>query len=128
MTTCPSCGADSDKIFRCSECGRDLVDIDDDDDDRTAALAMTDGSGVSSDGTEYCLYALTLGCPNCDDAFQVVEVTDDPVPIDMDVPLSGYPHCPKCGVHLPSIGEEWDVRSEHEIETVLPTQERDRDV
>jgi len=24
-TTCPSCGAESDKCYRCSECGKDLV-------------------------------------------------------------------------------------------------------
>lgn len=26
-TTCPSCGAESDKCYRCSECGKDLVGV-----------------------------------------------------------------------------------------------------
>lgn len=76
--------------------------------------------------TDHYLYAVTLDCPNCDGVVQVVEATDGPVALDMDVPLSDYPNCPKCGVHLPSIGEEWDVRSEHEIDAVEPTQERER--
>jgi len=84
-------------------------------------------SGQSSDGTDHYLYAVTLGCPNCDKVTQVVEVKDEPVALDMDVPLSGYPNCPKCGIHLPSIGEEWDVRAEHEIEAVEPSQERSVD-
>lgn len=84
-------------------------------------------SEQSTVGTEHYLYAVTLGCPNCDEVTQVVEVKDEPVALDMAVPLSGYPHCPKCGVHLPSVGAEWDVRAEHEIEAVEPTQERDRD-
>jgi predicted RNA-binding Zn-ribbon protein involved in translation (DUF1610 family) len=25
---CPACGADSSCIYRCEECGRDLVDVD----------------------------------------------------------------------------------------------------
>jgi hypothetical protein len=86
---------------------------------------MTDGG--RDNGTDHYLYAVTLGCPNCDDVIQVVEATDSPVALDMDVPLSGYSHCPMCGIHLPSIGKEWDVRSEHEIETVTPTQERSVD-
>lgn len=76
-------------------------------------------------GTDYYLYAITLGCPSCDEVVQVVEVMEEPISIDMEVPLSGYPHCPFCGVHLPTIGEEWDVRSEHEIQAVSPTQERE---
>lgn len=84
---------------------------------------MTD----ETDGTGQHLYAVTLGCPICDEVVQVVEATDVPVMLDMDVPLSGYPHCPLCGVHLPTLGEEWDLHSEHEIEAVEPTQGRSVD-
>lgn len=46
----------SEDIYRCSECGRDLVDVDDDDDDddRAAALAMTDGSGYTTADSDSC--------------------------------------------------------------------------
>lgn len=46
----------SEDIYRCSECGRDLVDVDDDDDDddRAAALAMTDGSGHTTADSDSC--------------------------------------------------------------------------
>lgn len=39
MTTCPACGHDSDRCWRCSECGHDLVGVDDDDDDGSASAA-----------------------------------------------------------------------------------------
>lgn len=71
--------------------------------------------------TDEYLYSITLGCPNCDETTRVVESRDEPVALDTDVPLSGYPYCPRCGIHLPTIGVEWDLRAEHEIETVEPT-------
>jgi len=46
VTVCPSCGADSELSYRCSECGKDLVDVDDDDEDdedRGAAPLLADG-------------------------------------------------------------------------------------
>jgi len=46
MTLCPACGADSERIYRCSECGTDLVDVDvqdDDEDEDPSPLAVTDG-------------------------------------------------------------------------------------
>jgi len=43
MTRCPACGADSERIYRCSECGTDLVDVDEDDDEDRSPLAVTDG-------------------------------------------------------------------------------------
>jgi hypothetical protein len=51
MTVCPACGADSDRIYRCSECGTDLVDVQGDED--PPSLAVTDGGhppGVSPSG------------------------------------------------------------------------------
>jgi Arc/MetJ-type ribon-helix-helix transcriptional regulator len=45
-TTCPACGAESERCYRCSECGRDLVDVDDDDDGSAAPAVLADG-GVS---------------------------------------------------------------------------------
>ena len=46
MTLCPACDADSERIYRCSECGTDLVDVDvqgDDEDPDPSPLAVTDG-------------------------------------------------------------------------------------
>ena len=46
MTLCPACGADSERIYRCSECNKDLVDVDvqdDDEDEDPSPLAVTDG-------------------------------------------------------------------------------------
>jgi predicted RNA-binding Zn-ribbon protein involved in translation (DUF1610 family) len=45
MTLCPACGADSERIYRCSECDKDLVDVDvqDDEDPDPSPLAVTDG-------------------------------------------------------------------------------------
>lgn len=79
-----------------------------------------DDEGVEQSicGEDYHLYVVTLECPNCENVLQTLEVSDEPVAVDMDVPLSGYPHCPNCGVHLPSIGEEWDLQAEHEVEVV----------
>ena len=80
MTTCPTCGAESDEIYRCSECGKDLVDVQDDDDDPgTSPVVMTDG-GQPADGGEQCEncngtgmvgystphYAGTAKCSDCD--------------------------------------------------------------
>jgi len=74
--------------------------------------------------TDYHLYVVTVGCPACDEVTQFVETTSDPVALDQDVPLRDKDHCPTCG--LSAVGEEWDLRSEHEVETVLPAEERDR--
>ena len=53
MTLCPACGADSDRIYRCSECDKDLVDVDvQDDDEDPSPLVVTDGGhppGVTPD-------------------------------------------------------------------------------
>ena len=46
MTLCPACGADSERIYRCFECDKDLVDVDvqdDDEDEDPSPLAVTDG-------------------------------------------------------------------------------------
>lgn len=77
--------------------------------------------------TDHTLYAVTVGCPSCDGVTQFVVVTETPIALDMDVPLRGKTHCPECGVHLPSIGAEWDRRAEHEIEAVESTQEDSHD-
>jgi len=69
---------------------------------------------------------VSVECPVCQQVTQFVEVTENPVALDMDVPLEGKSHCPNCGVNLHSIGKEWDLRDEHEIETVNPTQEREQ--
>lgn len=79
-----------------------------------------------SAGTTHYLYCISAECPNCREVTQFVETTDAAVALDMDVPLTGKTHCPECGVHLASIGEEWFVNAEHEIEAVTPTQERDQ--
>jgi len=51
MTRCPACGADSGRVYRCSECTKDLVDVDvQDDDEDPSPLVVTDGGhppGVS---------------------------------------------------------------------------------
>lgn len=70
--------------------------------------------------TGYILYAITVACPICDEVTQFVKTAEEPVPLDRDVPFS-VPHCPECGVHLRSVGEEWDLQAEHEIEAVAPT-------
>lgn len=84
----------------------------------------SDGQNAGS-SQDYHLYAVSVGCPNCDEVTKFVEVTDAPVALDRDVPVDGKTHCPQCGVHLPSIGQEWDLQAEHEIEAVTPSQERD---
>lgn len=73
---------------------------------------------------QYWLYCVSAECPNCRQVTQFVEETEAPVALDMDVGVSKT-HCPECGVHLPSIGEEWFINAEHEIEVVEPTQERE---
>lgn len=78
---------------------------------------------MSEDGTDHYLYAVSAACPNCEQVTQFVEATDEPVALDRDVSLGGKTHCPECGIHLPSVGEEWDLQAEHEIEAVEPTQE-----
>jgi len=74
--------------------------------------------------TDYHLYAVSVACPVCDEVTQFVETTSDPVALDQDVPLSNASHCPACGVDFQAAGAEWDLRDEHEIETVLPAEER----
>lgn len=74
-------------------------------------------------GNDHYLYAVTVGCPNCEDVTQFVEVRDAPIPLDRD-PSVEATHCPHCGIHLPSVGAEWDLRAEHEI-TTGPNQEAD---
>ena len=72
------------------------------------------------------LYTVTVGCPACNGVTQFVETTEEPVALDMDVPLDGKSHCPECGIEIASTPRgEWDLRAEHEIETVEPTQERE---
>jgi len=73
--------------------------------------------------TDYHLYAVSVACPVCDEVTQFVETTEAPVALDQDVPLRGKDHCPSCGVDLAAVDGEWDLRSEHEIEIVLPAEE-----
>ena len=54
MTTCPACGHDSETIYRCDECGKDLVETDDDDDSAGAAVLVPDGGQFDSDRCEDC--------------------------------------------------------------------------
>lgn len=68
------------------------------------------------------LYLVEAQCPNCTAIVRAVEQYDEPVALDMDVPLS-FSHCPKCGIEIGAAGG-WDPREEAEIERVPPTQER----
>jgi hypothetical protein len=61
MTQCPTCGAESEDCWRCSECGRDLVDVDDDDDGPDAAPLVADGSGVVPQGSGIDPYVCPRG-------------------------------------------------------------------
>lgn len=110
-----------------SAAGQALLDADPDDLD-----LVTDGGrdtcASATERSDHYLYAVTVACPCCDEVTQFVEVTDAPAALDMDVLLDGKSHCPECGVHLSSVDEGWDLCAEHEIETVSPTQEADRDV
>lgn len=69
------------------------------------------------------LYLIRAECPNCESVVKHVRETDAPVALDQDVPIAAN-YCEACGIHLRSIGAEWDVVEEHEIERVAPTQER----
>ena len=62
------------------------------------------------------LYCVTVGCPACDGVTQFVVATESEVGLMQDVPLLKS-HCPECGVQVDAIGD-WDLRAEHEIQTV----------
>ncbi|WP_436933724.1 hypothetical protein [Halovenus marina] len=63
-TTCPACGAaNDDGDWRCSECGKDLVGIDDDDSGGAAPPLVADG-GQTVDGTDRS--GVHAYCHDCD--------------------------------------------------------------
>ena len=65
MTLCPACGADSERIYRCSECNKDLVDVEED--DRSENLrSITDGGRTDGDP-----------CPECGEKMDVEAVGTD---------------------------------------------------
>lgn len=63
-------------------------------------------------------YLIEAECMDCHGHVRAVEQYDEPVALDAEIPLS-FAVCPRCGVR----GPEWDVRSEHEIERVKPSNE-----
>jgi len=94
MTTCPTCGADSDEIYRCSECGKDLVDVQDDDDDPgMSPVAMTDGGSMSADTERQRLSMLEdsqyLGRQN-GDITERIGHTDPPTHISLFAGIGGF--------------------------------------
>lgn len=70
------------------------------------------------------LYLIKARCPFTGDVVDLLEETEESVPLDYCVPIETE-WCPCCGEPV-SVGG-WDVVEEFEVETVLPAEERSDD-
>ena len=70
-------------------------------------------------------YLIHAACPSCGEVARLVEKRPEPVNLMQDVTIT-TDYCPYCGHHVGTDIEnpEWDVHEDHEIEAVIPTQER----
>lgn len=70
------------------------------------------------------LYLLLAGCPACGEEVLQAEETDGPVGLMQDVAITAR-YCSICGFDVDASSEEWDLREDHEIERVPPTEAGD---